>query len=47
MLTVRADAEGKVEAFASGAEDYIVKPFTPRDLTSRVRAVIRRRIDSQ
>jgi diguanylate cyclase (GGDEF)-like protein len=42
MLTSRADAEGKVEAFSAGADDYIVKPFTPRDLISRVRAALLR-----
>jgi CheY-like chemotaxis protein len=42
MLTGRADAEGKVEAFSAGADDYIVKPFTPRDLVSRVRAALLR-----
>jgi len=42
MLTSRADANGKVEAFSAGADDYIVKPFTPRDLISRVRAALLR-----
>ena len=43
MLTSNDDAEGKVAAFGAGADDYIVKPFAPRDLVSRVRAAVRRR----
>ena len=43
MLTSRADAADKAEAFSAGADEYIVKPFAPRDLTSRVRTALRRR----
>ena len=43
MLTANADATDKVEGFAAGADDYIVKPFTPRDLVGRIRAAIRDR----
>ena len=43
MLTSRADAADKAEAFSAGADDYIVKPFAPRDLVTRVRAAVRRR----
>jgi diguanylate cyclase (GGDEF)-like protein/PAS domain S-box-containing protein len=43
MLTSRADAADKVEAFSAGADEYIVKPFAPRDLVSRVRTALRRR----
>jgi EAL domain-containing protein (putative c-di-GMP-specific phosphodiesterase class I)/DNA-binding response OmpR family regulator len=43
MLTVRSEAPGKAEAFSLEADDYIVKPFTPRDLVSRTRSAIRRR----
>ncbi|MBC7630465.1 EAL domain-containing protein [Aeromicrobium sp.] len=43
MLTSRADATDKAEAFSAGADDYIVKPFAPRDLVSRVRSALRRR----
>jgi CheY-like chemotaxis protein len=43
ILTSVADAADKVEAFSSGADDYIIKPFSPRDLGSRVRAAMRRR----
>jgi diguanylate cyclase (GGDEF)-like protein len=43
MLTSRADAADKAEAFSAGADDYIVKPFAPRDLVARVRTAVRRR----
>jgi EAL domain-containing protein (putative c-di-GMP-specific phosphodiesterase class I)/CheY-like chemotaxis protein/GGDEF domain-containing protein len=43
MLTATDDAAEKVRAFSCGADDYIVKPFSPRDLVSRVNAALRRR----
>jgi len=43
MLTADADAADKVEAFSLEADDYIVKPFAPRDLVARVRSAMRRR----
>jgi DNA-binding response OmpR family regulator len=43
LLTARAQ-EGDVESgFAWGADDYLTKPFSPRELASRVRAVLARR----
>lgn len=42
MLTVRNAEEDKVRGLDLGADDYIVKPFSPRELVSRVRAVLRR-----
>ncbi len=47
MLTDRADTANKVDAFSCGADDYFVKPFSPRDLVGRVRAAMRRRIDTE
>ena len=38
VLTARADAESAVEAFASGADDFVVKPFNSAELLARVRA---------
>ena len=42
MLTARADESDKVEGLDSGADDYITKPFSPRELVARINAVIRR-----
>jgi diguanylate cyclase (GGDEF)-like protein len=43
VITSNDSAADKVEAFSSGADDYIIKPFSPRDLASRVHAAMRRR----
>ncbi len=42
MLTVRANEEDKVRGLELGADDYVTKPFGARELTSRVKAVLRR-----
>jgi len=42
MLTVRNTEDDKVRGLDLGADDYITKPFSPRELVSRVRAVLRR-----
>lgn len=42
MLTARADEYDKVAGLDSGADDYITKPFSPRELISRIQAVLRR-----
>lgn len=42
MLTARADDVDKVMGFELGADDYVTKPFNPRELVARVRAVLRR-----
>jgi DNA-binding response OmpR family regulator len=42
MLTARTDESDKVAGFAVGADDYLTKPFSMRELTARVRAIIRR-----
>jgi two-component system, OmpR family, KDP operon response regulator KdpE len=42
MLTVRDDAEDKIEALDAGADDYITKPFHVGELMARVRAAVRR-----
>jgi len=39
VLTVRATLEDKVLGLEIGADDYVVKPFSPRELTARVKAV--------
>jgi two-component system alkaline phosphatase synthesis response regulator PhoP len=42
MLTARAGEAEKVLAFESGADDYVTKPFGPRELRARIAAVLRR-----
>lgn len=44
MLTARTDERDKVMGLESGADDYITKPFSPRELMARIRAVLRRRM---
>ncbi|MGE3844885.1 MAG: response regulator transcription factor [Vicinamibacterales bacterium] len=43
MVTARAGESDRVSGLDLGADDYIVKPFSPRELAARVRAVLRRR----
>jgi DNA-binding response OmpR family regulator len=42
LLTVKGDEEDKIHGLSLGADDYITKPFSPRELNSRVNAVLRR-----
>ena len=42
LLTVRGDEEDIVNGLESGADDYILKPFSPRQLVARIHAVMRR-----
>lgn len=42
MLTAKSQEEDKIEGFMSGADDYIVKPFSIKELMARVSALIRR-----
>jgi len=42
MLTARDEAVDRVTGLELGADDYVTKPFSPRELTARVRAVLRR-----
>ncbi len=44
MLTARGDERDKVQGLEAGADDYITKPFSPRELMARIRAVLRRHI---
>ncbi|PAB58382.1 response regulator transcription factor [Anaeromicrobium sediminis] len=42
MLTAKVDEENKIEGLSIGADDYITKPFSARELVSRVAAIMRR-----
>jgi two-component system, OmpR family, phosphate regulon response regulator PhoB len=43
MLTARAEETDKLTGFESGADDYITKPFSPKELMARMKALLRRR----
>jgi len=43
MLTARAQEQDKVAGLEGGADDYVTKPFSPRELLARIKAVMRRR----
>ncbi|MDG2392623.1 MAG: winged helix-turn-helix domain-containing protein, partial [Thalassotalea sp.] len=42
MLTARSDEDDKVKGFEVGVDDYVTKPFSPKELIARIKAVIRR-----
>jgi len=42
MLTVKNEEEDKVRGLELGADDYVTKPFSPRELSSRIKALLRR-----
>jgi two-component system phosphate regulon response regulator PhoB len=42
MLTARADEPDKISGLEGGADDYVTKPFSPRELVARINAVLRR-----
>ena len=42
MLTAKADEDNKIQGLEQGVDDYITKPFSPRELVARLKAVLRR-----
>ena len=42
MLTAKVDEDSRIEGLTIGADDYVLKPFSPRELISRVKALLRR-----
>lgn len=42
MLTAKSEEEDRIEGLGIGADDYVVKPFSPRELVARVKALLRR-----
>src|SRR5260221_9952791 len=43
MLTARAMEHDKISGLEAGADDYLTKPFSPKELAARIKAVLRRR----
>lgn len=43
MLTARSEEADKIKGLETGADDYVTKPFSPRELLARIKAVLRRR----
>lgn len=42
MLTAKVDEDSRIDGLSIGADDYVLKPFSPRELVSRVKALLRR-----
>ena len=46
MLTARADAEDRIEGLETGVDDYMPKPFDPRELLLRLKNILKRRVEA-
>ena len=46
MLTAKSELENKIEGLEAGADDYLTKPFEPKELLARVKAILRRNKNS-
>ncbi len=44
MLTAKGDEQDRIQGLESGADDYLSKPFNPRELVARIRSVLRRQV---
>lgn len=44
LLTAKGEESDRVAGFETGADDYIVKPFSPREVVLRVKAILRRSV---
>jgi two-component system phosphate regulon response regulator PhoB len=42
LLTAKSDEDDKIKGFDAGVDDYVIKPFSPRELLARIKAVLRR-----
>jgi DNA-binding response OmpR family regulator len=47
MLTAKSDEEARVRGLGIGADDYVIKPFSPRELVARVKAHLRRAVKAR
>src|SRR5271156_90793 len=47
MLTAVADVSNRIQGLEIGADDYVVKPFSPSELEARIKAVLRRTVERQ
>jgi len=47
MVTAKSQEEERIKGFSLGADDYLAKPFSPRELVARVRAILRRTKDKK
>jgi two-component system phosphate regulon response regulator PhoB len=47
MLTARGEEEDQVQGFDAGADDYVIKPFSPRALNARIQAILRRQLNEK
>ncbi len=47
MLSARSEAEDRIAGFEAGVDDYLTKPFEPKELTLRIRAILRRHARQQ
>lgn len=47
LLTAKTEEDNKIQGLDAGADDYITKPFAPRELLSRIKALLRRTSDSE